>query len=89
MGFPFLYLRVLSAWKRMAPVAYWEASTSRMNCLVVSGGMRMGSDVTMLIKVSRAVVQLSVQMKLRFFFRRDVRGFVMSANPGMNWSLET
>jgi hypothetical protein len=67
----------------MAPVAYCDASTSRMNCLVVSGGTRTGSEVTMLIRVLSAVVHSSVQVKLRPFFRSVVRGFAISANPGI------
>src|SRR6267142_1496293 len=67
----------------MAPIVYWEASTSRMNCLSWSGGTRTGSDVTMLRRVTRAVVHVGVQSKVVVFFRRFVRGFAMFAKLGM------
>jgi len=67
----------------MAPVAYWEASTSRMNCRSWSGGTRTGSDVTMSRRVTRAVVQAGVQSKVVVFFRRFVSGFAISTKHGM------
>jgi hypothetical protein len=67
----------------MAPVAYWEASTLRTNCLVESGGTRTGSDVTIRLSSFTAFVHLSVHSNGVSFFRRSVSGLAIWANPQM------
>jgi hypothetical protein len=75
----------------MAPVAYWEASTSRTNCLVESGGTRTGSDVTIRLSSFTAVVHLSVHLNGISFFKRSVSGLAIWANPQMKglWNPNT
>ena len=84
IGFPFWFIIDLSAWYRIAPIAYWEASTSRMNCHVTSGTTSTGSEVTRLMRVVSAIVHSSVQVKIDPFFKRFVSGFAILANSGMN-----
>ena len=81
----------LSAWYRIAPVAYCDVSTSRMNCLSWSGDMRTGSDVTMSHSVVNAVVHSSVQRNGEVFLSRFVSGLAIFANPRMNghWNPKT
>src|SRR6267142_4117724 len=91
MGLPLRSVMVLSAWYRIAPVAYCDASTSKINCRSWSGGMRTGSKVTMSHSVVNAVVHSSVQRNGEVFFSRLVKGLVIMANPGMNghWNPKT
>jgi hypothetical protein len=72
-------------------VAYWEASTSKMNCREVSGGTKTGSEVTMWMRRSSASVHSGVQEKVESFFRRFVSGLAKFANPGINghWNPST
>src|SRR6266850_1456597 len=81
----------LSAWYRIVPVAYWEVSTLRINCLSWSGGTRTGSEVTILCNVVSAIVHSLIQRNGEVFFSRFVRGLAIVANPGMNgcWNPKT
>src|SRR6267142_6197340 len=91
MGLPLRSVMVLSAWYRIAPVVYCDASTSKINCRSWSGGMRTGSEVTMSCSVVNAVVHSSVQRNREVFFSRLVKGLAIVVNPGMNgrWNPKT
>ena len=62
-----------------------------MNCHVLSRTTRIGSEVMMLMRVPRAVVHASVQVKTESFFKRFVSGLAMSANLRMKglWNPRT
>ena len=60
-------------------MAYCDASTSRMNCLAGSGGVRTGAEVTTLISLSSACVHSSVHLNSAPFFNRLVRGLAVYA----------
>ena len=68
----------------MAPLAYWEASTSSTKGFVVSGLCRTGSHVTQSIKASTALVQSLVHWNFIPFFSRAVSGCAMCAKFRIN-----
>jgi len=81
----------LSAWYKITPVTYWDASTSRINCSFWSGETRTGSEVMMSHKVVKAMVHSWVHRNEEVFFNRFVSGFAIVAKPGMNglWNPKT
>src|SRR6266850_2723950 len=91
MGLPLRSFMTLSAWYRIAPVAYCDVSTSKMNCRSWSGGTRTGSEVMMLCSVVGAIVHSLVQRNGEVFFSKLVRGLAIVANPGINgrWNPRT
>ena len=64
-------------------MAYCNASTLRMNWQVGSGGIRIGSEVTIFLSVRSACLHFSDQSNGMSFFRRLVSGLAMCAKLRM------
>ena len=60
-------------------MAYCDVSTSRMNWRVGSGGIRIGSDVTIALSVQSACLHFSDQSNGMSFFKRSVSGLAICA----------
>ena len=69
---------------KMAPIAKLEASVVKINGLLKSGKIKIGSDIIKVFKISKAFCCSEDHENRTFFFNNEVKGIAIFAKLCMN-----